>query len=206
MNTLPSNNVTGLLHAWRAGDRNAFGRIIETVYPELQKIARRCLGRERHEHTIQATELVHEAYIRLIDIQRVRWEDRAHFFAVAARIMRRVLVDYARARLYAKRGGEFRRVDLKEALMVSSEGGRELVEMDEALDNLAEFDSRKAKVVEMRYFGGLTVAEIAVVLGVSPQSVNRDWNLAKAWLAREMTRQERNGCPTHRNVAAFINV
>ena len=161
------------------------------MYPELRKIARRCLNNERAEHTIQATALVHEAYLRLFDIQQIQWQDRAHFFAVSARIMRRILVDYARAGHSAKRGREFRRVDFKEALVVSSELGVELLRLDDALHELAQFDSRKARVVEMRYFGGLTANEIASVLGVSPQSVNRDWNLAKAWLAREMTRGER---------------
>ncbi len=198
MNPAPSSEITELLHAWSAGDQNAYSRIIETVYPELRKIAQRCLGGERPGHTIQATALVHEAYIRLIDIQQIQWQDRAHFFAVSARFMRRILVDYARARHYAKRGGGFRQVDFKEALVVSSELGPELLRIDEALNELAKFDSRKAQVVEMRYFGGLTATEMASLLGVSPQSVNRDWNLAKAWLAREMTRQERNERSTRR--------
>ena len=192
MSPAPSSEITKLLHAWSGGDQNALKKIIQVVYPELRRIARRCLGDERHEHTIQPTALVHEAYIRLIDIERIDWQDRAHFFAVSARIMRRVIVDYARARHYAKRGGGLRRVDFREALIISSELGRELVEMDEALDELARFDSRKAQVVEMRYFGGLKATEIASVLGVSPQSVNRDWSLAKAWLAREMSHQEPN--------------
>jgi RNA polymerase sigma factor (TIGR02999 family) len=139
-------------------------------------------------------------YIRLIDTTRIKWQDRAHFFAVSAKIMRRVLVDYARARHFAKRGGGLRRVDFKEALVASSELGRELVRMDDALSELAQFDLRKAQVVEMRYFGGLKAIEIASVLGVSPQSVNRDWNLAKAWLAREMSHQERIKRPTHRTL------
>jgi RNA polymerase sigma factor (TIGR02999 family) len=196
----PSSEITELLHAWSGGDQNALQKIIQVVYPELRRIARRCLGDERHEHTIQATALVHEAYIRLIDTTRIKWQDRAHFFAVSAKIMRRVLVDYARARHFAKRGGGLRRVDFKEALVVSSELGRELVRMDDALSELAQFDSRKAQVVEMRYFGGLKATEIASVLGVSTQSVNRDWNLAKAWLAREMSHQERIKRSTHRTL------
>ena len=199
MNPAPSSEITELLHAWSAGDQDAYDRIIETVYPELRKIAQRCLGGEHSGHTIQATALVHEAYLRLIDIERIDWQNRAHFFAVSAGIMRRILVDYARARHCAKRGGGFRRVDFKESLVVSSESGPELLWIDEALDELAQFDSRKAQVVEMRYFGGLTTTEIALILGVSPQSVNRDWNLAKAWLAREMTCQARNQNPTRRN-------
>jgi RNA polymerase sigma factor (TIGR02999 family) len=168
------------------------------LYPELRKIAQRCLGDERPRHTIQATALVHEAYIRLIDIQQIQWQDRAHFFAVSARIMRRILVDYARARHYAKRGGGCRRVDFKEALVISSGLGPELLRIDETLDELAKFDPRKAQVVEMRYFGGLTVTEMASVLGISPQSVNRDWSLAKAWLAREISRAQRNERSTGR--------
>jgi RNA polymerase sigma factor (TIGR02999 family) len=192
LNPAPSSEITELLHAWSAGNQDAYNRIVDTVYPELRKIAQRCLSGERPQHTIQATALVHEAYLRLVDIQQIQWQDRAHFFAVSARIMRHILVDYARAGHSAKRGGGIRRVDFKEALVVSAELGPELLRMDEALNELAQFDSRKARVVEMRYFGGLTTNEIASVLGISPQSVNRDWNLAKAWLAREMTRGKRS--------------
>lgn len=192
MSSLSLPDVTGLLHAWGDGDPNAFRAIVQMVYPELRKIARRCLAGERTGHTIQATALVHEAFIRLIDIERIQWQDRAHFFAVSARIMRRILVEYARRRQYAKRGGGARRVDLTEALLVSTEMCPELLRMNAALDELATFDARKAQVVEMRYFGGLTANEIASVLGVSPQSVNRDWSLAKAWLAREMNNLELN--------------
>jgi RNA polymerase sigma factor (TIGR02999 family) len=192
VNPAHSSEITALLRAWSGGDQNAYNRIVERVYPELRKIAQGCLSGERPGHTIQATALVHEAYLRLIDIQQVHWRDRAHFFAFSARMMRRILVDYARARHASKRGGEFPPVDFKEALVVSSELGPELVRIDEALNDLAQFDSRKAQVVEMRYFGGLTADEIASVLNISRQSVNRDWSLAKAWLARVMTRQERN--------------
>jgi len=191
----PSSEITELLHSWNGGDQKAFSRIVQSLYSELRKIARRCLAGERPGHTIQATALVHEAYIRLIEIKRIQWQDRAYSFAVSARIMRRILVKYARARGYAKRGGRSRRVDFREALRVSSELGPKLIGMDLALDELAKFDSRKARVVEMRYFGGLTATEIACVLGISPQSVNRDWSLAKAWLAREMTHKERNDHP-----------
>ena len=191
MNPTRSSEITELLQAWSGGDENAYSRIIEKVYPELRKIAQRCLGGEHPGHTIQATALVHEAYLRLTDVERIHWQDRAHFFAVSAKVMRRILVEYARARHSAKRGGGLRRVDFKEALVVSSELGREVLQLDDALHELAQFDSRKARVVEMRYFGGLRTNEIASVLGVSPQSVNRDWNLAKAWLAREMSHQDR---------------
>jgi RNA polymerase sigma factor (TIGR02999 family) len=198
VNPAPSSEITELLQACSAGDQNAYSRIVEKVYPELRKIAQRCFGGEHPGHTIQATALVHEAYLRLIDIDRIQWRDRAHFFAVSAGMMRRILVEYARARHSAKRGGGFRRVDFKESLLVSSESDPQLLRIDEALNELAQFDSRKAQVVEMRYFGGLTTTEIASILGISPQSVKRDWNLAKAWLARAMTRQERNERLTRR--------
>jgi RNA polymerase sigma factor (TIGR02999 family) len=189
----PSQEVTGLLRAWSGGDEGALARIVESVYPELREIARRCLSRERSDHTIQATALVHEAYLRLVDIKRVQWQDRAHFFAVGARLMRRVLVDYARARDSAKREGGVRRVVLNDTLLLSAQPDPMVIQLDEALARLAEFDSRKAKVVEMRYFGGLTAEEIAVVLHISVQSVKRDWSLAKAWLVREMNRENADG-------------
>jgi RNA polymerase sigma-70 factor (ECF subfamily) len=186
MNSAPESGVTGLLQAWTAGDRDALERIVVLVYPELRRIARRCLTNERPGHTLQATALVNEAYLRLVDIDRMQWRDRSHFFAVGARIMRRILVDHARSRGYAKRGGGGQRVDFNEALVVSPEMDPALVRMDEALTQLATFDPRKARIVEMRYFGGLNAAEIASVLGVSVQTVNRDWSLARSWLAREM--------------------
>ncbi|HLN00824.1 MAG TPA: sigma-70 family RNA polymerase sigma factor [Bryobacteraceae bacterium] len=195
MSSVPTTEITGLLQAWSGGDTDALERIVVLVYPELRKIAKRCLASERTGHTLQATALVNEAYLRLIDIQRMQWHDRAHFFAVGARLMRRILVDYARSRGFAKRGGGARRVDLNEALIVSSEMDPALVRMDDALTQLAAFDPRKAKIVEMRYFGGLNADDIASVLGVSPQTVNRDWSLAKAWLAREMSIEERSETP-----------
>jgi RNA polymerase sigma factor (TIGR02999 family) len=182
-----SQELTELLRQWSSGNESALGKIIDAAYPELRNLARRCLGSERSEHTIQATALVHEAYLRLFDVSRLRWQDRAHFFAMVAKLMRRILIDHARARDCFKRGGGARRLNLDEALTVSSELAPEIVRLDDALEQLAKFDSRKAQVVEMRYFGGLTADEIAAVLGVSPQSVNRDWSLAKAWLLREMT-------------------
>jgi RNA polymerase sigma factor (TIGR02999 family) len=190
LNSAPEPGVTGLLQAWSGGDSNALERIVVLVYPELRKMARRCLAGERPGHTLQATALVNEAYLRLVDIHSVQWRDRAHFFAVGARIMRRILVDHARSRGYAKRGGGAQRVDFNEALVVSNQMDPALVRMDDALTQLAAFDPRKARIVEMRYFGGLNADEIASVLGVSPQTVNRDWSLAKAWLAREMINGE----------------
>jgi len=187
LSSAPATEITGLLRAWSSGDRTALDRILPLVYPELRKIAQRCLGNERGGHTLQATALVNEAYLRLIDIQEIAWQDRAHFFAIGARLMRRILVDYARSRNYAKRGGDAQRVDFNEALVVSPEADPALVRMDDALTALAAFDPRKAQIVEMRYFGGLPANDIAAVLGVSVQTVNRDWSLAKSWLAREMS-------------------
>jgi RNA polymerase sigma-70 factor (ECF subfamily) len=182
----PSTEITGLLRAWGGGDDGALAKVVELVYPELRDLARRCLSGERPNHTIQATALVHEAYLRLVDIRQIKWQDRAHFFAVGARVMRRVLVDYARGRNCAKRQGEVRRATFDDALLFSAELDPMVVRLDEALEKLAGFDSRKAQVVEMRYFGGLTAGEIAAVLRISSQSVNRDWSLAKSWLVREM--------------------
>ena len=196
MDPVSSPELTELLRGWNGVDQKALARIVELAYPELRKIARSCLRRERPEHTIQATALVHEAYIRLVDAREVSWQDRAHFFAIISKLMRRVLIEHARARGCSKRGGGARRVNFDEALMVSAGSDPEIVRLDDALEELAKFDSRKAQVVEMRYFGGLTADESASVLGISPQSVNRDWSLAKAWLVREMTRQERNGRTT----------
>jgi RNA polymerase sigma-70 factor (ECF subfamily) len=186
-----SSRMSELLQAWTGGNREALEQIVELAYPELHKIARRCLNNERPGHTIQATALVNEAYLKLVDVRRMEWQDRAHFFAVGARIMRRILVDYARARGYAKRGGAAQRVDFTESLNVSPQTDLDVELLDEALQALEKFDSRKAQVVEMRYFGGLTADETAAVLNISPQSVHRDWSLAKAWLLREMTEGSR---------------
>ena len=192
MDPNPDLGVTGLLQAWSGGDANALERILLLLYPELHKIAQRCLTRERPGHTLQATALVNEAYLRLVDIHSIQWRDRVHFFAVGARIMRRILVDHARSKGNAKRGGGGIRLDFNEALVVSTKSDPALVRMDDALTQLASFDPRKAQIVEMRYFGGLNANEIAFVLGVSPQTVNRDWSLAKSWLAREMMSGEPN--------------
>jgi RNA polymerase sigma factor (TIGR02999 family) len=188
-----SSEVTELLHAWGGGDEAALAIIIKLVYPEFRDIARRCLSRERPYHTIQATALVHEAYLRLVDIKQIGWQDRAHFLAMGARVMRRILVDYARARDCAKREGLARRTTLNDALFLSSEPDPMVIRLNEALERLAEFDTRRARVVEMRYFGGLTADEIAAALHISTQSVNRDWSLAKAWLVREMSYEGEHG-------------
>lgn len=182
-------NPTALLLAWRDGDQAAFDRLVPLVHEELRRIARQHLGRERSGHTLQPTALVNEAYLRLIDVKRIQWHDRHHFFAMAARIMRRVLVDAARARRFHKRGGGAPMASLDEALTVSNEPPRDLVELDDALNALAALDLRKSQVIEMRYFGGLSVEETADALRVSPGTVMRDWRLAKVWLLRELTRR-----------------
>ena len=184
--------MTGLLLAWRAGDEDALGRLTPVVHQELQRIARRCLRGERAGQSLQATALVNEAYLRLVDAQHVDWQNRAHFLAIAARLMRRVLVDRARRRRYQKRGGGALQVTLAEGLL-STERGRELMALDDALDALAQVDERKSRVVELRYFGGLSVAETATVLDVSPETVMRDWKLARAWLQRALQNADRGG-------------
>lgn len=180
--------MTGLLLAWGQGDSAALDRLIPLVHEELRRIARRCMGRERPGHSLQPTALVNEAYIRLIDAQRVRWQDRAHFFAMSARLMRRVLVDVARAKSYQKRGGGAQRVTFVEELLADSEPTHDLIALDDALKALAQEDVRKSQVVEMRFFGGLTVEETAEALGVSRDTVIRDWQFSKTWLLREMRR------------------
>ena len=178
--------VTELLLAWSQGEQSALEKLIPLVYGELRRIAHRYMNRERRGHTQQTTELVNEAYLRLIDASRVRWQDRAHFFAISAQLMRRILVDYARTRGYLKRGGGAHRTSFDEAAVVSPERGSDLVALDDALQALAAKDARKSRVVELRFFGGLSVEETAEVLKVSPDTIHRDWRLAKAWLARQM--------------------
>jgi len=175
-----------LLIDWSNGDEDALQRLIPLVHDELRRVARRHMARERAEHTLQATALVNEAYMRLVDVQRVKWQNRAHFFAMSARLMRRILVDFARSRGYKKRGGGAQQVSLHESAVVAPEPGADLVRLDEALTALAALDRRKAHVVEMRFFGGLSVEETAEALHVSRDTVMRDWKLAKAWLHREL--------------------
>jgi len=182
----PPPQVTQLLIDWSNGDEHALQQLIPLVHEELRRVARRHMAHERAEHTLQATALVNEAYMRLVDIRQVRWQNRAHFFAMSARLMRRILVDFARSRGYQKRGGAAPKVTLDEALVVSPEPGSDLVALDEALTALAAVDPRKAQVVEMRFFGGLSVEETAEALHVSRDTVMRDWKLAKAWLLREL--------------------
>jgi RNA polymerase sigma factor (TIGR02999 family) len=178
--------VTELLRAWSEGDDGALERLVPLVEAELRRLARGYLGRERRGHTLQTTALVNEAFLRLTDARRVRWQDRAHFLGISARLMRRVLVDYARRRGFQKRGGGAQRVTLVEGLVASSDPALDIVALDRALEALANVDVRKSRVIELRFFGGLTVEEAAEVLNVSPDTVKRDWRLAKLWLLRAL--------------------
>ena len=184
----PSLDVTALLNAWSDGDQTALEQLLPLVYTELRRVARLRMRTARKGDILQTTALIHEAYIRLIDVNRVQWQNRAHFFAVSAKLMRQVLVDAVRASGARKRGGGLPRVAFDEALVPAPERGTELVALDAALDALAQVDRRKSQVVELRYFGGLSVEETAEVLKVSEQTVTRDWRMAKLWLARELGR------------------
>jgi RNA polymerase sigma-70 factor (ECF subfamily) len=175
------------LLAWGHGDAGAFDRLVPLVHSELRRLARRYMGRERPGHTLQATALVNEAYMRLVAVNQVHWQNRAHFFAMAARMMRRILVDSARARGNDKRGGRARKVSFDEALLVSKEAQQDLVALDEALTALEVVHPRKSQVVELRFFGGLSLEEAAEALHVSTDTVKRDWRFAKLWLLRELS-------------------
>jgi RNA polymerase sigma factor (TIGR02999 family) len=179
-------SVTALLTAWSGGDESALRELIPLVHAELRNLARRLMRGERGGHTLQTTALVNEAYVRLVDVTRVRWQDRAHFFAMSARLMRRILVDHARSRAYLKRGAGARHISLDEAL-VGADRGADLVAVDDALAALAVVDERKSQVVELRFFGGLTVDETAEALHISAETVARDWRFAKTWLMRELS-------------------
>jgi RNA polymerase sigma factor (TIGR02999 family) len=191
MVTVSPQDVTRLLQAWSRGEESALEKLVPLVYRELHLRARRCMARERQERSLQTTALIHEAYLRLVGASPVAWESRGHFYAIAARLMRRILVDRARARRAQKRGGAARPVSFDEQLTVAGPPDRDLVSLDDALQALAAVDERKARVVELRFFGGLSVEETAGLLAVSPQTVLRDWKLSKAWLLREMKRGER---------------
>jgi RNA polymerase sigma factor (TIGR02999 family) len=182
----PSQEVTELLRAWSRGEEEAREKVIPLIYNDLRQRARRQMGRERRGHSLQTTALVHEAYLRLLGASSVDWESRSHFFAIAARMMRRILVDHARAKRSQKRGGADRPVTFEEELLVSPARPLDLVSLDEALQALMALDPRKGRVVELRYFGGLSVEETAEVLDVSPRTVKGDWQFAKVWLLREM--------------------
>jgi RNA polymerase sigma-70 factor, ECF subfamily len=183
-------HVTELLLAWGSGDRSALDELVPLVHQELRRLARSQMRGERDNHTLQTTALVNEAFLRLIDLRRIRWQDRAHFLALSAQLMRRVLVDHARTRNYRKRGGGAATVALDDVAVAAPERAADLVALDEALENLARVDPRKSRVVELRFFGGLSVEETAGALNVSPETVMRDWRLAKVWLLREMSRRD----------------
>jgi RNA polymerase sigma factor (TIGR02999 family) len=184
--TSAPENVTSLLVAWGNGEEAARDELMPLVYEELRRLAHRYMVRERPGHTLQTSGLVNEAYLRIVDQSQVHWQNRAHFFGIAAQMMRRILVDYARSRGYAKRGGGARQVSLDEAMIVSEERSAEVLALDDALKGLAEFDPRKSQIVELRFFGGLSIDETAGVLKVSPGTVMKDWTLAKAWLRKQM--------------------
>ena len=179
--------VTGLLRAWSDGDQAALEKLIPLVYAELHRLAKRYMGHEHAGHSLQTSALVNEAYLRLVDAHGIRWQNRTHFFAVSAQIMRRILVDFARARQKLKRGGGLLQVTFDKGLVVSPESGADLLALDEALKKLAILDMRQSKVVELRYFGGLNEEEVAAALNVSPRTVRHDWSLARAWLYRELS-------------------
>jgi RNA polymerase sigma factor (TIGR02999 family) len=181
-----SSEISLLLEAWSRGDPSAFERLVPLVYGELHRLAHRYMAREHAGRTLQTTALVNEAYLRLVDANQIQWQNRAHFFAISAQLMRRILVDFARSRGYQKRGGNLHKVSFDEAMTVTPETDPDLIELDDALSTLAAIDPRKAKVVELRFFGGLSVDETAEVLKVSPDTVMRDWRLAKVWLVREL--------------------
>jgi RNA polymerase sigma factor (TIGR02999 family) len=190
MGSAASPNITGLLQAWAGGSPQALEELMPLVYGELRRVARAYMRRQREGQTLQSTALANEAYLRLVGAQGLAWKDRAHFFAVAAQMMRRILVDATRARCAAKRHGSGLRVTFSDQLPIRAEHDANLLALDDALSALAKRDARKARVVELRYFGGLSVDETAEVLKVSPQSILRDWKLAKVWLARELGRNE----------------
>ena len=188
-----SRDVTGLLQAWGRGDEEALQKLIPLVYDQLRAAARRHMARERPGHTLQTTALIHETYLRLVDVQEIKWQNRAHFLAICAQLMRRILIDFARSRGYQKRGGAAPHVNFDEAVLVTAQPDFNLVALDDALNQLAVVDVRKSKVVELRFFGGLGVKETAEVMKVSADTVMRDWKLAKVWLLRELRGGARRG-------------
>jgi RNA polymerase sigma-70 factor, ECF subfamily len=185
------NEVTLLLSALTRGEAGAASRLVPVVYNELRRLAARYMRRERPDHTLQATALVHEAFLKLVEQRAVNWQSRAHFFGVAAQLMRRILIDHARGHLRQKRGGEHKKVSLDEAFIFSEQQSAELLAVDESLTRLSKLDARQGRVVELRFFGGLSVEEAAEVLGISPKTVKRDWSIAKAWLYADL--KERHG-------------
>ena len=190
MSVPSTQEVTEMLVAWSNGDESALERLVPLVHDELHRLAHRFMNQERPGHMLQTTALVNEAYLRLVDSSRVRWQNRAHFFAVSAQLMRRILVDFARSRNYLKRGGNAVQVSLDKVLAFTPEQDPDVVALDEALNVLAAIDERKSRVVELRFFGGLNIDETAEVLKVSPETVMRDWRLAKVWLLRQLSAEK----------------
>jgi len=195
MNAFTTEQVTQLLIDWSNGDKAAVDKLIPLVYDELRRLARYYMRRERVGATLQTTALVNEAYMRLVDQKNVQWQNRAHFFAIAAQLMRRILIDRARKRYNSKRGGDVRKVSLDQAAIVSTGRSSDLVALDEALTDLEAIDQRKSKVVELRFFGGLNIEETAEVMSISPATVQREWSMAKAWLYREISQTQTGDKP-----------
>ena len=195
MNAFTTEQVTQLLIDWSNGDKAAVDKLIPLVYDELRRLARYYMRRERAGATLQTTALVNEAYMRLVDQKNVQWQNRAHFFAIAAQLMRRILIDRARKRYNSKRGGDVRKVSLDQAAIVSTGRSSDLVALDEALTDLEAIDQRKSKVVELRFFGGLNIEETAEVMSISPATVQREWSMAKAWLYREISQTQTGDKP-----------
>jgi RNA polymerase sigma factor (TIGR02999 family) len=185
--SFPPHEITLLLAEWSSGNQTALDKLYPIVYDELRRLAHHYMSHERKGHTLQTTALINEAYLRLVDQKNVHWENRAHFFGISAQIMRRILIDHARRYRYAKRGGQALKVSLDEAAVVAKERASELLMLDEALISLAAIDPRRSRVVELRFFGGLSNKEIASLLKISPNTVTRDWNLARAWLYQELS-------------------
>jgi RNA polymerase sigma factor (TIGR02999 family) len=188
--TQPSTHeVTGLLIEWSNGDKAALDKLAPLVYQELRRLAHHYMSHERPGHTLQTTALVNEAYLRLVNRQGVHWQSRAHFFAIAATLMRSILVDHARSHAYAKRGGGARKIEFDEAMIVSQERAAEVVALDDVLKQLADFDPQQSRIVELRFFGGLTIEETSEVLDLSPATIKREWSTARAWLYRELSKR-----------------
>lgn len=193
MTALSSHDITQLLRAWGSGDEGAVEKLTPLVYKELHRLAHRYMAREAPGHTLQTTALIHEVYLRLVDVRELNWQDRAHFFAICARLMRHILIDFARSRRYLKRGGDAPHVVLDEALVVSRQLPADLLALDDALKGLAKVDPRASQVVELRFFGGLSAEEAAEALKISAETVTRDWRMAKAWLLRELSGETQHG-------------
>jgi len=198
----PPGDVTFLLNKLADGDQEAGAKLVPLVYNELRRLAARCLQRERENHTLQATALVHEAYIKLTAQRSARWQNRAQFFALAAQAMRRILVDYARTQQRIRRGGKQQKVTLDEALLISPDRTEELIAVHESLSRLEKLDPRQSRIVELRYFGGLTVEEVAEVLGVSSKTVTREWNTARAWLYGDLRERNADDAPRGKKVSS----